>query len=211
MAKFIHPSASFEFYKLERFGTVAESIEDAARTCYKSKDRITEDSAEKLVRSLLKRGHHAMLEFGYARGTFVCNRGVTHELVRHRLFSFAQESTRYVDYAAQDEGIEFIVPPELRDTSLAIWEQAMHDAEVRYNTLRGQGVPAQIARGVLPIDVKTEIVFSGNLREWMHAFKLRCDKTAHPHIRRLMSVGLRQFAHEVPAMFDGLAEDKGVL
>jgi len=210
MASFVGPSIRVQFYSLEDFETVEQSMEDAARTCYKSKDKITDESAGKLVRSLLKRGHHAMLEFGYARAMLVCNRGVTHELVRHRLCSFAQESTRYVDYAAQEGGIEFIIPPELDDfpdervSDLAVWRSVMEDAERAYNELRKRGVPAQIARGVLPIDVKTEIVVSANLREWMHVFKMRCAPTAHPHIRRLMLLALVEFAEEVPAMFSEL-------
>lgn len=227
MAKFIEPSIRVDFYKLERFDTVEQSMEDAARTCYKSKDKITEVSADKMVGSLLRRGHHAMLEFGYARAVLICNRGVTHELVRHRLASYAQESTRYCDYAAQEEGIEFIIPPELEDKMvpvelntadlslkitvdaplMLIWAHAMDAAEMHYNLLRKRGVPAQIARGVLPIDVKTEIVISANLREWMHIFKMRCASTAHPHIRRLMRQALAEFAREIPAMFGPMAEE----
>jgi thymidylate synthase (FAD) len=206
MASFIGPSIRVQFYSLEDFQTVEQSMEDAARTCYKSKDKITDESAGKLVRSLLKRGHHAMLEFGYARATLVCNRGVTHELVRHRLCSFAQESTRYVDYAAQEGGIEFIIPPELSDVERELWKRAMHEAEGSYNELRKRGVSAQIARGVLPIDVKTEIVVSANLREWMHVFKMRCASTAHPHIRRLMLLALVEFSKEIPAMFGGMGD-----
>lgn len=203
MARFIEPSIEVQFYKLDKFPTVEQAIEDAARTCYKSKDNVTSESAGKMVRSLLKRGHHAMLEFGYARATLVCNRGVTHELVRHRLCSFAQESTRYVDYSKEAGGIEFVVPPELNGDALEVWKRAMENAEQAYNVLRVNGIPAQIARGVLPIDVKTDIVVSANLREWMHIFKLRCDKAAHPHIRRLMLQALEEFTTKVPSMFGG--------
>ena len=213
MARFIEPSIEIDFYKLDKFKTVEEAIEDAARTCYKSKDKITPESASRMVRNLLKNGHHAMLEFGYARGKLVCNRGVTHELVRHRLYSFAQESTRYVDYTEDEDraGIQFVIPPEIKEgLDLDYWMDAMRDDEVRYNDLRKRGYKPQIARGVLPIDVKTEIVVSGNLREWMHAFEMRCDKHAHPHIRRLMSEGLVRFAKEVPSMFELQAERMGV-
>lgn len=206
MAKFIEPSIRVGFYTLDDFDTVEQSMEDAARTCYQSKDKITDKSADKMVRSLLRRGHHAMLEFGYARAVLVCNRGLTHELVRHRLSSYAQASTRYVDYAAQEGGIEFIIPPELDEKNMMTWENAMCEAEARYNVLRERGVPAQIARGVLPIDVKTEIVISANLREWLHIFNMRCASTAHPHIRRLMLRALKEFAEHVPAMFDKQAE-----
>lgn len=216
MAKFIKPSAKVQFYSLEGL-SIEQSIEDAARTCYKSKNKITDKSAEKLTDSLLRRGHHAMLEFGYARVALICNRGTTHELVRHRLCSFAQESTRYVDYAVDDGGIEFIIPAELSNvenhtglfvgmSDLDLWKRAMTEAEFTYMELRRRGVQAQIARGVLPIDLKTEIVVSANLREWMHIFDLRCAKTAHPHIRNIMLNVLDVFSNRIPVLFHNLKE-----
>jgi len=187
-------------------------LERVGRTCYKSEDKITGTSAGKFVEMLVRRGHHAMLEHCVASAHLVCNRGVTHELVRHRLASYAQESTRYCDYAKSKHGNEvtFIIPPDLgwpMSDEWAIWKNAMEYAEDRYLMLRDNGVPPQIARGVLPIDVKTEIWITANLREWMHIFRLRCASTAHPHIRRLILRALALFADRIPSMFADLAEE----
>ena len=183
-------------------------LERVGRTCYKSEDRITEDSAPKFIKMLVRRGHHAMLEHCVASAHLVCNRGVTHELVRHRLASYAQESTRYCDYTSDGHGNEvtFIIPPELTGADFGVWHDAMRESEKVYQLLRRRNVPPQIARGVLPIDLKTEIWITANLREWMHIFKLRCASTAHPHIRKLMTQALEEFVAFVPSMFADLVQ-----
>jgi thymidylate synthase (FAD) len=180
-------------------------IERAARTCYKSENRITDGSAAHLVENLIRRGHEAMLEFGTLAVKFVCDRGISHELVRHRLCSFAQESTRYCDYG-EDGEIQVICPVELRDVPSAYdqWWNAVYLAEEVYQDLRGQGVPPQIARSVLPICLKTEIVMQGNFREWRHIFQLRTTKAAHPQMRELMVPLLRDMQRLVPVIFDDI-------
>jgi len=146
--------------------TIPQFIEQIGRTCYKSEDRIEPGTDEKFVRMLRKRGHHAMLEHAIASAHLICNRGVTHELVRHRIASFAQESTRYCDYAPEGRqaGVTFIIPPELSHepdhkmvSDYDVWVDAMENSEISYNSLRDRGQPPEIARGVLPIDLKTEI------------------------------------------------------
>ncbi len=181
-----------------------EAIETAGRTCYKSEDKITPDSAERFVGALIKRGHHAVIEFGDITVRFTTNRGVTHELVRHRLFSFAQESTRYVRY---DGKMEFIRPvwweestPEQRD----MFENSMVEAEQRYCQLMAAGWRAEQAREVLPNALKTEIVVKGNIREWRHMFALRCSKKAHPQIRKLVLPLLEELKTKLPVVFDDL-------
>ena len=190
-------------YDLEEF------MERVGRTCYKSEDRITEDSSRKFIKMLYERGHHAMLEHCVASVKFVCDRGVTHELVRHRLCSFAQESTRYCNYGKDkfDNQISVIEPPGL-DTPEAreAWERACLVAEEQYMNLIGMGVPPQIARSILPNCLKTEIWTTANLREWTHIFKLRCSSKAHPQIREVMMMALEVFRNEVPSMFEGLWE-----
>lgn len=178
----------------------------AARTCYKSEAQSTQEKDEKLIKSLRDRGHHAMLEFGYAAAHLICNRGVTHELVRHRLASFAQESTRYCNYSKDKHGNEvtFIEPDEIDGPELDTWKEAMVNSEQSYLDLVGRGVEAQIARGVLPIDVKTEIWISCNYREWRHIFSLRCSEKAHPHIRKLMLQALKYLYKIVPPVFEDL-------
>lgn len=182
-------------------------IERAARTCYKSEDKITDGSAEKLVKNLISRGHGAMLEFADLTVKFVTNRGVSHELVRHRLCSFAQESTRYVKY---DGGMEVIEPVwwgEMTELQRGIWIRANSYSEHSYKELRKTGMTPEKARDVLPIDLKTEVVTKGNLREWRHIFGLRCDKPAHPQMRALMTSLLCELRGRVPVIFNDLTFD----
>ena len=164
-----------------------------------------------MIERLVNRKHFPMIEFGYAAAHYVCNRGVTHELVRHRLTSLAQESTRYVDHTKSRHGgeVTFIIPPQLEHDpdAFLVWKEAMAGAEEAYFSLRSKGHPAQIARGVLPIDVKTEIHVAANLREWRHIFAMRCADTAHPHIRTLMKETLERLAKKAPTVFaDQVAE-----
>ncbi len=180
------------------------TIEAAGRTCYKSEDKITPDSAAGFVARMRDRGHHAMIEFGDIIIRFVTNRGVTHELVRHRLFSFAQESTRYVRY---DGKMEFIRPCWWEDSTPAqqeTWETAMKDAEKYYIELLKSGWRPEQAREVLPNSLKTEIVVKGNIREWRHMFALRCSKKAHPQIRALMIPVLSELNMCLPVVFEDL-------
>ncbi len=181
-----------------------QTIEAAGRTCYKSEDKITSDSAAGFVARMRDRGHHAMIEFGDIIVRFVTNRGVTHELVRHRLFSFAQESTRYVRY---DGKMEFIRPCWWEESTPAqqeTWESAMKDAEKYYLELLKSGWRPEQAREVLPNSLKTEIVVKGNIREWRHMFALRCSKKAHPQIRALMQPLLVDLQERLPVVFDDL-------
>lgn len=167
-------------------------IELAGRTCYKSEDKITDKSAEKFVDMLTKRGHLSVIEHPSVTVKFITNRGVTHELVRHRLCSFSQESTRYVKY---DGNMEFIKPvwldmtlDETQNYPHETWTfmQSLERAEMEYQSLLGLGWRPEQAREVLPNALKTEIVVTANFREWMHIFNLRCSPKAHPQIRDLM-------------------------
>lgn len=183
-----------------------QHIESIARTCYKSESNISPGSDIKLVRSLIKSGHHAMLEFEDITVRFITNRGVTHELVRHRLCSFAQESTRYVKY---NNDMEFIQPvwwDEATDLQQKIFLQHCKISEVNYCMLLEKGWQPQQAREVLPNALKTEIVVKANIREWRHIFSLRCSKAAHPQIRSLMKDLLKDLIIKIPIMFDDIWE-----
>jgi len=182
-----------------------ETIEKAGRTCYKSEGRITQGSAEKFAKHIVELGHETVIEHASASVRFVTNRGVTHELVRHRLCSFCQESTRYVKY----HDIEFIKPVWWNDANYSekqrqIWQQAMLNAEQAYRAAIEAGDKPEQAREVLPNSLKTEIIVTANLREWRHIFAARCTKYAHPQIRELMLDCLQGFAKEVPIIFDDL-------
>ncbi|MCK5604903.1 FAD-dependent thymidylate synthase [Candidatus Pacearchaeota archaeon] len=179
-------------------------IEKAARTCYKSENKITTHSASVLVKRLIESGHEAMIEFGDITVRFTTNRGVTHELVRHRICNFAQESTRYVKY---DGGMEVIRPVWWENSTLeqrTIWHVSMERAELAYQNLLNSGWKAQQAREVLPNSLKTEIVVKANIREWRHIFKLRCAKTAHPQMYELMRPLLTELQEKIPVVFDDI-------
>lgn len=164
-------------------------IEDIGRVSYRSWDKDPGgDKAADFVRSLIKRGHESVLEHVSLSAYIVCDRGVSHELVRHRIASFTQESTRYCNYANDKFGNEltFISPAEyMTETHYHIWLDAMQKAEEEYLTLIKDGASPQIARSVLPNSLATHVVMTANLREWRHFFKLRCSKNAHPQMREI--------------------------
>lgn len=193
-----------------------KTIEAAGRTCYKSEDKITADSAEKFVKMVVKRGHHSVIEHAFMSVRFICDRGVTHELVRHRLAAYSQESTRYCNYKG---GVTFVIPPELKfspgeyyawddfeeyKNPAWVWFRGMVNAEENYIDLLKIGWSPQQARSVLPNSLKTEIVMTANLREWMHVLKLRTSKAAHPQIRELMIPLLEEVKTLIPIVFDDI-------
>lgn len=192
-----------------------KGIERAGRTCYKSEDKITEDSARKFVKQLIDRGHLAMLEHSFLSVKFICDRGVSHELVRHRLASFAQESTRYCNYSQDRFGKEltFIKPcfwDEMTDGCYTDWERAMSYAERQYFTLIKNGATPQEARSVLPNSIKTEVVMTANYREWRHFFSLRAARAtgpAHPQMEELAVPLLREVCGLIPEVFDDIYMD----
>ena len=243
---------------------VYEQIEFAGRTCYKSEDKITEESAKGFVDRMIASKHNAMLEHGtvYLRvpvnievasnyldsfdtytkmklvsthkfdlngkslnwwaittnyrvlvengwlddlkylceptqyhekrttARFICDRGVSHELVRHRVFSFAQESTRYCNYSKDKFGKEltFIKPSwwKEEDNEVAtLYIQPWRNIENCYLTLIENGIKPQDARAILPNALKTEVVMTGFESDWDHFFELRCAKAAHPDMQKL--------------------------
>lgn len=206
---FVEPSIKVIFHQAIDPDTdqpipIEEYLERCGRICYKSEDRITATSAEEFIRMIEKRGHHSVLEHCIAAAHFVCNRGVTHELVRHRIASYSQESTRYCNYGKDKFAGQIKLIPMLgglteeqlrRRQELYILIEEVYLAEVR------EGVKPQQARDNLPICLKTEIIATFNLREWMHVFTLRCSKAAHPQIRELMLFALDVFAEKIPTIF----------
>lgn len=163
-------------------------IERVGRVCYKSEEKITQNSTSKFIKMLKKRGHHSVIEHCVATGYLVCGRGETHEIVRHRLCSYSQESTRYCDYGG--EGKLKVVEPffvgDKKEEARELWIKSMNDAAIYYRDLRDSGQPPEIAREVLPTCTKTEIWWTANLREWMHILNLRANPKAHPHLKYLM-------------------------
>jgi thymidylate synthase (FAD) len=213
--KLIKPS-----YEILSMSESLLAIELAARTCYKSEDRITEGSAEKLAAQLIESKHEAMIEFADITVKFICDRGVSHEIVRHRLASYAQESTRYCNYSKDkfDNELTFIIPEWLNlqegyypidptsipQTDAQMWLMSMSMAEEWYMSLIATGWSAQKARSVLPHSIKTEVVMKANIREWRHFFKLRCANAAHPQMRELTIPLLKELKSKIPVLFDDI-------
>ena len=187
---------------------ILKHIEKAGRTCYKSEDRITEESAENFVRKLIERGHESVLEHESITVRFVCDRGISHEIVRHRLASYSQESTRYCNYSGDrfGSGLTVIKPYFLKEKTGAYtsWITAMFVAEKEYFAMLNWGCTPQEARSVLPNSIKTEIVMTANLREWRHFLKLRTAKAAHPQMRELTVPVLHELQERIPVVFDDI-------
>ena len=211
-------SAGFEILDTLNGEEILKKIEKVARVCYKSEDKITEGSAEKMVRALIKRNHTAMLEHFSFSVKFIVDRGVSHEIVRHRVASFAQESTRYCNYGANGGEITVIEPCYLKEDGAQVysgslsarywaWLSACEEAEKSYLRMIADGASPQEARAVLPTSLKTEIVMTANLREWRHFFSLRaCGSTGKPHPQILEVAGalLQEIKKIIPVVFDDL-------
>lgn len=191
-------------YKIETpidSNQILKRIEKAGRTCYKSEDRITDESAKSFVRTLIERGHESVLEHESITARFVCDRGISHEIVRHRLASYSQESQRYVRYNGD---IEFINPHMPNAKAHEAWRELCERAEETYRELLSYGLQPQQARSVLPNSVKTELVMTANLREWRHFLKLRTAKAAHPQMRELTVPLLHELQRQIPVVFDDI-------
>lgn len=187
---------------------ILKKIERVARVCYKSEDLIGEGTAERMVRSLIKRGHEAMLEHFSFSVKFIVDRGVSHEIVRHRVASFAQESTRYCNYGKSGD-VTFIEPLFFEDGTLnyMMWKESMEEAEESYLALLSNGATPQEARAVLPNSLKTEIVMTANLREWRHFLKLRAVGTTgkpHPQMSEVAVPLLKELQEKIPVVFEDL-------
>lgn len=195
-----------------------QHIEKIGRVCYKSEDKITEDgeSAKKFVKMLIGRGHEAMIEHSILSVKFTVDRGISHELVRHRIASFAQESTRYCNYSDDkfDNGVTFIKPFFLKEdrygdwNNYDTWKSCMNDCEQAYLELLAGGITPQEARSVLPNSTKTEITITANYREWRNFFKLRTAKEAHPQMREVTIPLLAELKEKLPIIFDDIAVEE---
>lgn len=197
---------------------VLQKLELVGRTCYKSEDKITEDSAAKFVAGLIKRGHEAMLEHVSITVKFVTDRGISHEIVRHRLASYAQESTRYCNYSQDKFGHEltFIIPDflEYGSEGFKLWKDEMKQVEKTYFAMLEAGHTPQEARSVLPNSLKTELVMTANLREWRAFFKLRAANStgsAHPQMLEITRPLLDDLKTMIPVVFDDITYEEKVV
>ncbi len=198
---------------------ILKIIEQAGRTCYKSENKITNDSCVKFTENIIKCGHESVLEHFNITVRIKTDRGVLHELVRHRLASYSQESTRYCSYNSDKFNNEITYmdimggmnldskvnkSKEVKNALYDEWKQACQDAERHYNRMIELGATPQIARSVLNNSTKTEIVVTANIREWRHIFSLRCSPAAHPQMRQIMIPLLKHFYCSFPVLFDDI-------
>ena len=196
----------FEILSEVEGNKILKNIEKCGRTCYKSENLITDSSAAVFVENILKRGHESVIEHEKVTVRIVCDRGVSHEIVRHRIASYSQESTRYCNYQKDKFGnvLTFIKPVFWEENSLEynIWYNTTQKIEENYMQLINMGAKPQEARSILPNSLKTEIVVTMNLREWRHFFKLRTSEAAHPQMREIASMILKEFKSLIPIVFD---------
>lgn len=187
------------------------NMEAAGRVCYKSEANIKENTAGPFLRRLVQSGHESVIEHEKLSVKIICDRGVTHEIVRHRIASYSQESTRYCNYTKNKFGNEltFIKPLfwDEGDTCYTLWKEQMASIEKGYFALIEAGATPEEARSVLPNSLKTEIVVTMNMREWRHFFRLRGSKAAHPQIREIVRLLLPKFRELLPDLFEDIVID----
>ena len=200
---------SIEIIDMEDYEKIVKKIERIGRVCYKREGKITEDSAEKFIKGLLTRQHESVIEHENVTVRFVCDRGVTHEIVRHRIASYSQESTRYCNYSGDKfdnqitvidlaSGFQYDLSKENDKAKYEVWTKAMENAEQSYFRMLELGATPQEARSVLPNSLKTEIVVTMNLRSWRNFFRLRVDSHAHPQMREVATMLYEEFKKRLP-------------
>ena len=201
-------NADVEFITPIDGAAILKRLEQCGRVCYKSEAKITDTSAPAFVAGIIKRGHEAVLEHCSFTVKFICDRGVSHEFVRHRVASYCQESTRYCNYSKDGFGSEITVikPCFLYPSTdgFNLWEEGCLFAEQTYFNLLESGCTPQEARSVLPNSLKTEVVMTANIREWRHFLKLRCSPAAHPQMREVALILLDKVHSLIPVCFDDI-------
>ena len=200
--------AGFEIMSAINGSEMLRHIEQCGRVCYKSEAVITEDSYIKFIRNIISRGHESVLEHASFSVRFIVDRGVSHEIVRHRMASYSQESTRYCNYSSGKFNREItVIEPcffEKDSIQYKAWEKSCLTAEEEYFVMLDSGATAQMARSVLPNSLKTELIMTANLREWRHFFKLRTAGGAHPQMREVAMPLLQSLKKEIPVIFDDI-------
>ena len=190
---------------------IMKNIETWGRDCYKSENLINEESAKKFIKRIIASGHESVLEHEKLTIKFICDRGVSHEIVRHRIASYSQESTRYCNYSQEKFGKELtlIRPCFWKDDEekYRIWCDVMEKVECSYNELMSMGAKPEEARSILPNSLKTEIVVTMNLRELRHFLRLRTSTKAHPQMREVANMLLRYVKESLPVFFEDIGNE----
>lgn len=211
--------ANVEIISDNQYDSMLKKIEKIGRVCYKSEDKIADGSAEKFIKGIIKRGHESVIEHESISVKFICDRGVSHEIVRHRIASYSQESTRYCNYVQEKygrqitcidiaKGFKYDLNDENDRKKYDIWLEAMENAEKSYFKMIELGATPQEARSVLPNSLKTEIVVTMNIRGWRNFFKLRTANASHPQFREVACALLNVFAERYPVFFEDLLDSE---
>lgn len=203
----IQPKATVMWKTKEDALNDMKHLEMIGRVCYKSEDKITEDSYEKFLKMLISKGHESVLEHVTATARITCDRGVSHELVRHRIGAFTQESTRYCNYKYDMTFIPASINPETSEGQKAvdIMIESFIKAKEDYQKLLELGCTPELARSILPMKLKTEMFITFNLRQWRHFFKLRMTKAAHPDMRYIAYIIYQQLSKLYPIIFEDMS------
>lgn len=206
---------SVEIVSMDDYSDILKKIERIGRVCYKSEEKITDISAERFIAGLIRRGHESVIEHESISVRIICDRGVTHEIVRHRVASYSQESTRYCNYSHDQfdnqitvidlaSGFSYDLSTPDDRAKYQVWQEAMEAAEQAYFKLLKLGADPQEARSVLPNSLKTEIVVTMNLREWRHFFRLRTSRHAHPQMQEVAKMIYEVMLDKLPVFFQDI-------
>jgi thymidylate synthase (FAD) len=211
MAKIVSPSYEI-LTKLDGI-KILKHIEKIARTCYRSEDKISADgeSAKNMIRTLIAAGHEAMIEHYSVSVRFICDLGFYKDLTRHRMASYAIESTRYCNYSKGkfNQELTFIEPCNIEKgtSEYGIWLECMDRIEKSYMQMAQLGCKPDQMRMLLPHSIKSEVNITANLREWRHIFRLRTSRAAHPALRQLMLPLLEEFKNKISVVFDDITPE----
>lgn len=196
-----------ELLDISGTGAPLRFIEEIGRNCYQSQDKITDNSYEKFIRTLIQNGHESVLEHVNATFKITTDRGTSHQIVRHRIASYSQESTRYVEHKKPIEEwldkeipeyhLNVIAPFPKEDKYIYnIWLHQMEAIEKAYNALRNNGASRDEARAILPNCTKTTLMMTANIRQWRHFIRIRGSKQAHENIRFIAHEILKAFQNK---------------
>lgn len=201
-------TSAFEVLDQVNGDDILKRLELIGRVCYKSESKVTESSAAGFIRRIIQSGHESVIEHEKVSIRIICDRGVSHEIVRHRIASYSQESTRYCNYYKDTFGSELtMIAPVFWKEDLEkykIWLESMQLIENNYNQLISMGANPEEARSILPNSLKTEIIVTMNLREWRHFLKLRTSRRAHPQMREIAIPLLQWFQSNIPVIFEDI-------
>ena len=206
--KLIEPSIEVQSFNGEQ---IMKNIEQACRTCYRSEDKISNESYKTLLKNCITRGHESVMEHEKITVRMVCDIGVYKDLTRHRIASFSIESTRYCNYGKDkfDNEIKFIKPCNIDEDSdlYAFWEHTMRRIEMNYLYMAEHGATPDQMRMILPHSTAAEVCMTANIREWRHILDLRTKKMTHPSIRQILIPLLLLFKTEMPELFGDIEYD----